>query len=359
VDARLDLCPYRLALARPWASRRGRLTDRRGWLVRIEHDGRSGFGDCAPLPEAGTETHAQAAAWLAHWPRLAASRTPAALLDELDGDAAPVPCARYGIECALLDLLSQTAGVTLRAWLAPHALDRIPVNAALGRLSDASAEAARAARQAGFEVVKLKVGLGEADAELARLRGLAAGLPDGIRLRLDANGAWDMPTAVRIVEGLAGLGIEALEEPLKRPRVADLRALQKAADFPLALDESLPTPDRKGAPDIDLSGGLAQFPLKRLVLKPAALGGLRPSLRTALRAIAAGREVVITSLVESAAGIWPAAQLAAALPGQPAHGLATSSWLGEDLGQPPFPQRGRIELPSRPGSGFRAWPAGG
>lgn len=350
----LEVLPYRLGLVQPWASTRSRFAEREGWLVRIEEDGQSGFGDCAPLPEAGTETPAQAQAWLARWPGLAVGQAPAALLEELDADAAPVRSARYAIECALLDLLSQTAGVTLRAWLAPFTEDWIPVNAALGRLCEDSDQAAHRARQAGFTVLKLKVGLAEPDAELARLRELVKGLPDGTRLRLDANGAWDMPTAVHIIEELGGLPIEALEEPLRRPRARDLHELQELARFPLALDESLHSTDANQELHADPSGDLADVPVQRLVLKPAALGGLRTTLEFGLRAIAVGHEVVITSLIESAAGIWPAAQLAAALPGQPAHGLATSSWLRKDLGPPPLRQAGWIRLPTNPGSGFRA-----
>jgi L-alanine-DL-glutamate epimerase-like enolase superfamily enzyme len=70
--------------------------------------------------------------------------------------------------------------------------------------------------------------------------------------------------------------------------------------------------------------------------------------------MAAGREVVITSLVESAAGLWATAQLAAAIGSPLAHGLATGQWLAEDLGPPPLPLAGRIALPDTPGSGFAA-----
>jgi L-alanine-DL-glutamate epimerase-like enolase superfamily enzyme len=73
---------------------------------------------------------------------------------------------------------------------------------------------------------------------------LAQALPTGGALRLDANGAWDRETAGRFVAGLAeltidGLPIDALEEPLAEPVDQDLAALQNAAPFAIALDESL------------------------------------------------------------------------------------------------------------------------
>jgi O-succinylbenzoate synthase len=58
---RVDLVPYRLPLARVWASARGNFRERRGWLVSVRCGDLRGYGDCAPLPEAGTET-AEAAA---------------------------------------------------------------------------------------------------------------------------------------------------------------------------------------------------------------------------------------------------------------------------------------------------------
>jgi L-alanine-DL-glutamate epimerase-like enolase superfamily enzyme len=77
-----------------------------------------------------------------------------------------------------------------------------------------------------------------------------------------------------------------------------------------------------------------------------------PTLALAGRAQERGIEVVVTSVLDSAAGLWPALQLAAALPDDRVHGLATSAWLARDLGAVPTPVAGRIALPHLPGSGF-------
>ncbi|MGB5833742.1 MAG: o-succinylbenzoate synthase, partial [Thiohalocapsa sp.] len=62
--------------------------------------------------------------------------------------------------------------------------------------------------------------------------------------------------------------------------------------------------------------------------------------------------VVLTSLVESAAGLWASVQLAAATGSPLTHGLATGDWLARDLGLAPVPRAGRILLPDVAGSGF-------
>jgi o-succinylbenzoate synthase len=346
VIERLELRPYRLPLRASWRSARGVFSGRAGWLVCARSAGRVGYGDCAPLPAAGTETPEQASAALALWRAATEGRTLAAALALVSADRTPAPAARFAVECALLDLAARRARTPLRRLLSLEARDWVPVNATLGALCGVTSPMLRASADAGFGVLKIKVGLEPWETELARLNKLADGLPTGVGLRLDANGAWTADDAARVIEGLNALPVESLEEPLREPEDAVLRRLQSAARFPLGLDESL----RSSRGTIDLEA----LPVRRIVLKPAVLGGLRRSLALARRVRDLGLEVVTTSLIESAAGVWPSLQLAAALGSPLAHGLATSGWLARDLGQPPVACGGRIALPQDPGSGFEA-----
>jgi len=345
-DLRLDIQPYTLALRRPWRTARGVLSARCGWLVRAASDDAVGFGDCAPLPVAGTETAARAVQRLRYWCARAGEGSAgllAALEAELALGVAFAPAADCALETALLDLRARRDGVPLRRLLGPAALDRPAVNAMLGAAATLEHATLQAALAAGFRVLKLKVGTAPPAQELQRLQAVAARLPAGTTLRLDANGAWDAATAARVIEQLVGLPIDCLEEPLAITDDDALRCLQRAAPFSLAMDESL-----IGRAEAHLS----RLPVRRLVLKPAAVGGLRRTCRLAERAAAAGHEVVVTSLVESAAGLWATAQLAAAIGGELAHGLGTADWLAADLGPPPPIVRGRAHLSDAAGSGF-------
>jgi o-succinylbenzoate synthase len=266
----------------------------------------------------------------------------------LDDRFAVTPAARCALECALLDLLSQAEGVPLRRLLARDASDVVPVNGILGALATLTAADLQQAAEAGFRVVKIKVGVDKAAYEVARLTALMPLLPTDMRLRLDANGAWGYDEACRILDQLAGLPIESLEEPLRIPDPSRLHVLQERAGFPLARDESL----AGLAADADL-GGLG---VRRIVIKPAVVGGLRSALDLSRRAATAGIEVVVTGVVESAAGLWPTAQLAAATGSMLRHGLATADWLAEDLGVTPRLDRGYLSLSDRPGSGFKPHP---
>ncbi|MCK7576312.1 MAG: o-succinylbenzoate synthase [Chromatiales bacterium] len=342
--------PYDLPLRQAWGSARGGFARRRGWLVWVEADGLTGYGDCAPLPAAGTESHEAAGAMLerlvARLPGQEVETRLAAL--DAENDTTATPAARFALDCALSDLASRRRGLSLRRWLAPEAVDRLAVNAMLGTLGMVHDEALADSRTQGFRVLKLKVGVETPASELESLAALVRHPSVGtdVRLRLDANGAWSFDQARRFIERLIRnrLPIESIEEPLAEPTPERLAELQTLAPFPLALDESLPT--RFAALDP------AQLGVRRLVLKPAALGGLHRTLALARRAQDAGIEVVVTSLVESAAGLWPTAQLAGAIASPIAQGLATADWLAADLGPAPQPHAGWLELPDRPGSGF-------
>lgn len=350
---RLTRCaftPYRLPLRQSWASARGGFDVREGWLVRLATDaGLTGYGDCAPLPQVGTESMDSAAACLSDWVAALPGLSLEAALGRISGSAAGAPAACCGLETALLDLLAQQAGLPLARWLNPDAAVEVRVNAMLGGLDSRAAERALAAVAEGYSVLKLKAGLAAGHEEIPLLRDLAHRLPTGVSLRLDANCAWSEREAADFLGALAGLPVESVEDPLHSPDMAGWRRLQAKASFPLAADESLRI---MGADAV-----FGQPPARRVVLKPMALGGLAPALALARRAREAGVECVATTTVDSAVGVTAALHLAAAVDNGLAHGLATSAWLLRDIGKAPPEVVGVLRLGSDPGLGCR--PANG
>jgi len=362
VSLRLRLQPYRLPLRQPWRSARGSVSERRGWLVTASDGDHAGYGDCAPLPDAGTEPAETARRRLEYWRHRSGHGDAPELLDALAA-AIPsaTPAADNAVETALLDLCARRRGISLRQRLTElssalvpggrrltPATDKVAVNAMLGAAATVTDGTILAACAAGFRIIKLKIGLADWTLELSRIEQILARLPRAAALRLDANGAWAPAQARAAIAALSDLDagdgrIESLEEPLRLNDDQLLAGLQDQASFSLALDESLP---RRPAAEPNA------IPVRRLVLKPAAFGGLRATLDLARRAVAAEREVVLTSLVESAAGLWATAQLAGALASPLAQGLATADWLAVDLGEPPPIVNGRILLTNAAGSGF-------
>lgn len=370
--AQVRLLPYALPLRAPWHGARARMDRRDGWLVAVSDDeGRTGYGDCSPPPSSDSHAHTQARAALARISRTWPGQPPEAALAALDAGGEVFPAARCALETALLDLAAQRRGVSLAAWLNPDAGREVQVNASLGRLDATFAERTRAALAAGYSVLKIKVGAFPMEDELEQLHAMARslrGVPQGdflpgtpqspkgtsfragdfltgVRLRLDANRAWSLPQAQRFVAAVAELPVEVLEEPLADAGPEAFFALQKQAAFALALDESLP---------LWLARHRAQaLRVRRWVLKPTRLGGMRRCLALAQDGARAGVETVVTTTVDSAAGVLACLHLAAAVNNGIAHGLATSEWLARDLAPLPPARRGRLELPPHPGLGLR------
>ena len=192
--------PYQLNFRIRWPGLDTHL--RKGWLVKIRRGKEAGWGECAPLPSAGTEAPSRARRALEE---ACGRRWEAeALLAHLQALAGPAPAAACALETALLDLEGRRRGLPLRRLLAPRAADAIAVNAMAG---SACREATKEAVQTGFQVVKLKVGQDAPDRELHCLRELCATLPPEIRLRLDANRAWDPDEALRFLQRLEGLPV--------------------------------------------------------------------------------------------------------------------------------------------------------
>ena len=226
----------------------------------------------------------------------------------------------------------------------PTAPVRLPINAALGPLDAGCADRAEAAADRGFAVGKIKVGVGSIDDERRALAAVVDQTRGRLSFRLDANRAWAEADARRFLKSLIGLPIDGVEEPLAAPTPTALAHLQKDLPFPLAADESLPV--------LGVGALLEARAVRRLVVKPARLGGIRATLALAAKAHAAGVELVLTSVVDSAIGVTAAAHLAAALPTENTHGLGTLDWLARDVAPAPAVVEGAFILPDGPGLGL-------
>ncbi len=172
-------------------------------------------------------------------------------------------------------------------------------------------------------------------ADLDRVEAVRDALGPGGRLRVDANGAWTVSQAARMLRAMAPFGLEYAEQPCAT--LAELAELRRLVDVPLAADESI----RRAADPLAVrAAGAADI----VVLKAAPLGGVAPALRIAREC---GLPVVVSSAVESSVGLAAGVALAAALPDLRYDcGLGTMSLLDGDVTATPLvPVAG--ELPVR------------
>ena len=201
----------------------------------------------------------------------------------------------------------------------------IPVNATIPAVDPATAR--QLADQSGCATAKVKVAEAgqRLEDDISRVEAVRDGLGPGGRIRVDANGGWDLDQAVRAVRALSRFGLEYVEQPCAD--VEDLARLRRRVDVPIAADESI-----RRAEDPYLVKKLEAADVA--VLKAQPLGGVRPCLRLAEEL---GMDVVVSSAVETSVGLRAGIALAAALPSLPyACGLNTLPLLGADLVSDPL-----------------------
>jgi len=200
--------------------------------------------------------------------------------------------------------------------------DAVPVNVTVPAVDAERAHAIVSA--GGCRTAKVKVaepGQTLADDE-SRVEAVRDALGPQGRVRVDANGAWDVADAVAAIAALdrAAGGLEYVEQPCAA--VEDLAAVRRRVDVPIAADESI----RRAADPYrvrDLEAADVA------VLKVQPLGGVRACLRIAEDI---GLPVVVSSALETSVGIAAGVALAAALPELPyACGLATVQLLTDDV----------------------------
>ncbi|MFM7464900.1 MAG: hypothetical protein ACKO28_05420 [Cyanobium sp.] len=200
MSARLQLQwrPFSFPLLAPLQTAAGTLRERRGWLLRLDTAaGTTGWGEAAPLAFGGA---AQEVLGPCGW----AMEQLGGTLDrgevEQQLPSLPPPLA-FAIGAALAEA-DGLVGAAASGWRqAPPSAWLLPVGA--GALGLARTLWEQGAPAPSF---KWKVGVHATDQEQAWYAELAAGLPAGCKLRLDANGGLDRATAWRWAELLGGIG---------------------------------------------------------------------------------------------------------------------------------------------------------
>src|SRR5262249_41637724 len=91
---------------------------------------------------------------------------------------------------------------------------------------------------AGFEVFYLKVGLDDAE-DLATVAAVREALGAAPRLRLDANGSWSLPQAIRNLRALEEYGIDFVEQPVRDHPIEPLAELRRRSAITVCANEGL------------------------------------------------------------------------------------------------------------------------
>jgi L-Ala-D/L-Glu epimerase / N-acetyl-D-glutamate racemase len=290
LSARIEALP----LAEPFVIARNTTEVAEVVWVELEHEGRTGHGEAAPI-ERYDESPESALAYV--------EAAAGSLGDDpfaLEEITAQLPhrefAARAAVDAALHDLCGSLTGLPVWRLLGLRRAGP-PTSWTIG-LGDPDEMARKAERATEFKGLKLKLGGGDGQ-DVDRVRAARSVWPGPIRA--DVNEGWkDAEEAMAQLPELAELGVEYCEQPLPAGHPEGSR-LKEQSPLPVYVDEDCHTLEdiRECA---ERSHGVN--------IKLAKSGGIREALRMVHAARALGLGVMLGCMVESGLGIAAGASIA-------------------------------------------------
>ncbi len=315
-----QLQPYNIKLVRPWKTATSQILYRQGLLLKLTiNHSQTAIGECAPMPEIGTETLAQAQDFLVH--RIA-EFIGQPFDKELFSGLELLPACHFALESLLLNFLTIQKNKSISQLLNPDSAKSIKTNIMLGSLDDKTILRIKNAQQEDFNCIKLKLGLNDIKTDIYKLQQLFEQIDSNTLIRLDANKSWSYKETRFLLSELKNYQyqIDSIEEPLLNYDRDLYQDLQNQTSINLALDESL-----------SLAPLNSQFPVNRIILKPTVMGGIIHTLKLAETAEKHDIETIITSVIETGYGLDIINHCCAALNNNQYHGIATACWLEDTL----------------------------
>jgi L-alanine-DL-glutamate epimerase-like enolase superfamily enzyme len=139
-----------------------------------------------------------------------------------------------------------------------------------------------------WPIYKIKVGTADDIAIVKALREQT-----DARLRVDANAAWDVKTALQLIPQLKELGVELVEQPLAKDNWEGMKELYKLSSIPLFADESC-----VGEHDVEK----CHQHFHGINIKLTKCSGITPALRMISRARELDMQVMVGCMNESTIG---------------------------------------------------------
>jgi L-alanine-DL-glutamate epimerase-like enolase superfamily enzyme len=225
---------------------------------------------------------------------------------EMDNFSPGDPGIKAAFEMALWDIVGKIAGQ--------------PVCCLLGKFRDSfltdrtvyldtpavMAEKARKISDAGFKVVKVK--LGEApEYDIQRLGAVRAAVGPHINLRIDANQGWTPAMAVQALKGLDQFRVEFCEQPVPYWDWEGMKFVRERSSIPIMADESVHSPH-------DAIEAIRRNACDMINIKVMKTGGILNAMRVAQIADAADMNCMLGCMSEIRVALTAAAHVVVASP---------------------------------------------
>jgi L-Ala-D/L-Glu epimerase / N-acetyl-D-glutamate racemase len=267
-------------------------------IVRLEHDGLTGWGEAAPfiiygenqesvmvsLEKLGSVVKNHADPWVGE-----------RLMDELDNVLEGKYAAKSAIDMALYDLQGKLCGQPLFRLLGLDPAG-VPLSTFTIGIDTPETVRTKVREVKDYPLLKVKVG-GPEDMECLQVIREEA---PGAKIRVDANCGWTPDEALRMIEKLVPYGVEFVEQPLPPEEVEGMKWLHSKSPLPLMADESCKRIE-------DIRACVGQF--DAINIKLAKCGGVRHALKMIHTARALGLKIMLGCMIETSISITSAAQI--------------------------------------------------
>ncbi|MBP0615382.1 N-acetyl-D-Glu racemase DgcA [Jiella mangrovi] len=285
---RLSVTVERFPLQQPFRIARGVKTEAAVVTCEIGDEYGKGWAECVPYPRYD-ESIESVLAQIEDVRQLIERGGSRDSLEKALGPGA----ARNALDCALWDLEAKSTGGRVSAIVCGQTPR--PVETAYTIGLDTAEAMASAARAAGRDLLKIKLGTDDDRERIRAVRGAAR----GARLILDANEGWTAENIKAHLLAAADAGAVLVEQPLPAGQDEILRAIPHPV--PICADESLHVGD-----DLDHLVGLYDY----VNVKLDKTGGLTEAVRLTKQARQHGFGLMVGCMVGSSLAMAPALLIA-------------------------------------------------
>ena len=309
-----------LNFKQPAGTSRGVMKTRDLWYITITENGKTGIGECAPLPGLSLDNIDQIESKLGE-----VCKDPNSHIKDLS-ILKGFPSIRFGLEMAELDLRNGGSQNYFGSF------ESIKINGLIWMGDpDFMMSQLKQKLEESWKCIKIKIGALDFEKELEILQSIRSQFgKDNLELRVDANGAFTVSDTNEKLNRLAEFDLHSIEQPIQTGQWDLLTELCQYSPIPIALDEELiPLVNEE-----DRIRMLDRVKPQYLVLKPSLLGGFSESDKWI--ELAKERNICwwITSALESNIGLNAIAQWTAKMKPCGFQGLGTGQLFTNNIPSP-------------------------
>ncbi len=238
----IELYKLFIPLKKPFIISLGTINNAENVIVVIRTDkGFTGFGECSPFMTINGENQSTC---FAIGELLAKNLKGKNALDIkncmklIDETIYGNSSIKSAFDIALHDIAAQHSKIPLYKFLDGKKSKKLITDytVSIGEPST-MAEDALKIKEAGYKVIKVKLGEGK-KIDIERIQSIRKAIGKNLPLRIDANQGWNVKTAIKILQALKDDNIQYCEEPIPRWDFMNLKKVKKKSPIPIMADES-------------------------------------------------------------------------------------------------------------------------